>query len=99
MNVSVPPVEYIFIPKLFSLLTKARDEAHRFALRASRQSLRKSSKSSIFMKINGIGPKKSAKLIKHFKSLDGVRSSTIDQIAKVACISQNQAIELLDLIS
>ena len=84
---------------LFNLLIKARDEAHRFALNANRRAMNKRSKNSIIMKINGIGPKKSAKLIKHFKSLDALKKSSISQIAKVGGISQNQAIQLQEIIS
>ena len=84
--------------RLFNLLNKARDEAHRFALNANRKAVRKTTRRSIIMKIHGIGPKKSAKLLKHFKSINGIKKSSIDQIAKVGGISQNQAIKLLDLI-
>ncbi len=84
--------------RLFNLLNKARDEAHRFALNANRKAVRKTTRSSIIMKIHGIGPKKSTKLLKHFKSINGIKKSSIDQIAKVGGISQNQAIKLLDLI-
>ena len=84
--------------RLFNLLNKARDEAHRFALNANRKAVRKTTRRSIIMKIHGIGPKKSTKLLKHFKSINGIKKSSIDQIAKVGGISQNQAIKLLDLI-
>ena len=43
--------------KLFKLLSKARDEAHRFALKAHRKSKQKQVNYSILDEVRGIGPK------------------------------------------
>ena len=85
--------------RLFKLLTRARDEAHRFALHSSRQALIKGVKKSILQNVEGIGPIKSSKLLKYFKSLSGIKAAPINEIAKVASISQNRATKIKKIIS
>tara|TARA_Y200000002_G_C22682035_1_gene664490 strand:- start:2074 stop:3837 length:1764 start_codon:yes stop_codon:yes gene_type:complete len=85
--------------RLFKLLARARDEAHRFALHSSRKALIKGAKKSILQKVEGIGPIKSSKLLKYFKSLNGIKAASINEIAKVAAISQNRATKIKKIIS
>lgn len=85
--------------RLFKLLARARDEAHRFALHSSRKALIKGAKKSILQKVEGIGPIKSSKLLKYFKSLNGIKAASINEIAKVAAISQNRASKIKKIIS
>jgi excinuclease ABC subunit C len=67
-------------PKSHTLLTRLRDEAHRFAIKHHRLARGKNSNKSILDTIAGIGPKRKRDLIKKFGSVEGIRSSTIDEI-------------------
>ena len=79
---------------LFTLLTKARDEAHRFAIRASRNSRNKSIKSSKLDKIYGIGMKRKSNLLNKFKSLDQISKSSIEDLSSVVGISERLAVKI-----
>jgi len=55
--------------ELFVLLTKARDEAHRFAIKANRNATDQSIRTSKLDTIKGIGPRRRNHLMSEFKSL------------------------------
>ncbi len=71
------------------LMQRIRDESHRFAITFHR-SLR-NKVSSILEEIDGIGPTKRRNLIKHFKSIDNIKSATIEELCLVEGISQKDA--------
>jgi len=68
--------------RLFSLLIKARDEAHRFAIRANRIAKSKSIKSSKLDTILGIGPHRKMLLLKEFKSIDAIIDAPPGELIK-----------------
>ena len=59
--------------KVFNLLVKARDEAHRFAIKANRSAKRKAMHKSALDTISGIGPKTKEALFTKYKSINGVK--------------------------
>jgi len=65
------------------LLQRVRDEAHRFAIRHHRNKRSKAMKVSAMDSIPGVGPTRSAALIRHFGSLAKVREASPEQIALV----------------
>jgi len=66
--------------ELFKLLLKARDEAHRFAIKSNRNSSLKSIKGSKLDTIKGIGPKKRMMLINKYGSVNNICSQTEDEL-------------------
>ena len=82
---------------LFMLLTKARDEAHRFAIRANRAANDKSIKSSKLDTIAGIGPKRRILLFKKFKSLKGIINAPSDRLMGVRGITSDIVKEIKNL--
>jgi len=68
---------------ILRILVSIRDEAHRFANAFHRKLRTKDALISILDEIPGVGPKRKKKLIEVFKSVDRLKSSTVEEIAKV----------------
>ena len=83
--------------KLFNLLTKARDEAHRFAVKANRIAKRKNVKTSILDSVRGVGPKTKERLFNKFKSIDVILNSKIDHLISIKGINKRIANEIKQL--
>ena len=66
--------------KLFKLLIKARDEAHRFAIKANRNAKRINMQVSILDSIKGIGPKTKERLFNEFKSINAILNADINHL-------------------
>lgn len=65
------------------LLTRLRDEAHRFAITFQQKDMRKSRIRSALEDIPGIGEARRKMLLRHFGSLKRVREATIEELAEV----------------
>lgn len=65
------------------LLTRARDEAHRFAIAFHRRRRRKAATRSELDGVHGIGPKRRRALLRAFGSVARLRQASIEQIAEV----------------
>jgi excinuclease ABC subunit C len=85
--------------KLFSFLNKARDEAHRFAIKANRRSKRKDMHTSILDSIDGIGPKTKERLFSRFKSIDVILGLDEEELLKIPRINIKLARKILSLNS
>jgi excinuclease ABC subunit C len=72
------------------LVQRARDEAHRFAIRYQR-SKRTKSLSSELAEIDGIGASRVTALIKHFGSPTAVRTATLAELQRVPGIGRSTA--------
>jgi len=72
-----------------SLMTRIRDEAHRFAITYHRKLRRKAFTRSIILEIPGIGPKKQRALLKFFKSVKKIREANADALSSVPGISKS----------
>ena len=66
---------------------KVRDEAHRFAINFHIKTRSKDIFTSSLDKIEGIGPKKKKLLLNHFKSVENIKKSSIEEIKKIKGIS------------
>lgn len=75
-----------------------RDEAHDFAIRTHRRSLRKLSLRSVFEDIEGIGEEKKKSLLGYFGGLDALKCATLDEIAKVPGIGKVLAKKIYDAL-
>lgn len=65
------------------LLSRARDEAHRFAISHQRKRKRKSMSQTALDSIPGVGPKRRKSLLRTFGSMRGVRQASQSQLAEV----------------
>ncbi len=65
------------------VLTRLRDEAHRFAITFQRKIARRRGLESELEEIPGVGAGRRKVLLKHFGSVKGVRGATIEQLAEV----------------
>ncbi len=75
----------------FRLLTRIRDEAHRFAIQYHRKLRRKASIKSPLTEIPGVGEKMAARLLERFKSLGRVREAGTEELCEVKGISAHRA--------
>ncbi len=80
--------------KALYLLQRLRDEAHRFAITFQRQRRAKRGAASILDGIAGIGKKRKAMLLNHFKGVSGIKKATVEEIAALPGMSYNTAQKL-----
>ena len=83
--------------KLFKLLLKARDEAHRFAIKANRTSLNKSIRNSKLDTIHGLGSKRIKLLFLKFKNVKDILKSPVSELIKIKGINEKMALEIKKL--
>ena len=72
----------------FKLITRVQDEVHRFAIEYHRSLRSKEQVRSILDDIEGIGPTRRRALMRHFESLEAVRSASVEELE--ACESMNR---------
>jgi len=80
------------------LLQRIRDEAHRFAINYHKKLRSKMVKDSLLDHINGVGPKRKIKLLKHFGSLQKIKEANVEQISQVNGINHNLALKIYEYI-
>ncbi len=77
------------------LLQRARNEAHRFALRYNRKLRRHRTIRTELGTVPGIGPKRQRSLLRRFGSLRGVRGASPEEIARIPGFSETLAEKVL----
>ena len=80
----------------YRLITRLRDEAHRFAVDYHRRLRRKAALASPLLAIAGVGPKTARRLLRHFGRLDAVRRATTEELRQVKGISARTARAIRD---
>jgi excinuclease ABC subunit C len=70
-------------PDVFSFIGRIQEETHRFAIEFHRSLRGKESTKSIFDEIRGVGAKRRDALYKRFKSVQGIKSATIEELSEV----------------
>ncbi|REJ38434.1 MAG: excinuclease ABC subunit C, partial [Bacillota bacterium] len=73
------------------LLRRVRDEAHRFAVTYHRKLRAARSVRSVLDDIPGIGPRRRRALLKHFGSIEAIRSASVEELAAVPGMSRRAA--------
>jgi len=93
--------EPIFLPRnsyALNLLINIRDESHRFAITYFRKLHNKNSIKSVLQDVDGIGEKRRIELHRRFKSMDNLRSATVDEIASVKGMTKAVAEKLYEYL-
>ena len=80
--------------ELFKLITRVQDETHRFAIEYHRSLRQKSQVRSILDDIKGIGPTRRRALMKHFMSLDAIKTADVEELMKVPSMNRKAAEEV-----
>ncbi|WP_122642285.1 excinuclease ABC subunit UvrC [Luxibacter massiliensis] len=75
----------------FRLITRIQDEAHRFAIEYHRQLRGKGQVHSILDDIDGIGPARRKALMRHYQSLDEIKTATVSELAGVPSMNEKAA--------
>lgn len=81
------------------LLQRARDEAHRFAIRLHRKRRSKGMTASALDDVPGLGPARRAALLSHFGSVARLRRATVDEVAEVPGLGRRTAQVVLDALN
>ena len=76
------------------VLTRLRDEAHRFAITYHRNQREKHIRESVLDDVPGIGETKKLKLLRAFKSIYGIARASVADIAVAAGVSEAVATEV-----
>jgi excinuclease ABC subunit C len=75
----------------FKLITRIQDEVHRFAIEYHRKLRSKVQVQSILDEIEGIGPTRRKALITHFKSVEKIKSASIEELEVVETMNRKSA--------
>ncbi len=89
-------ISIAFDPKVFQFIYGIQEEVHRYSLSRMDAKRRKKVKRSSLCNIPGIGEKKAALLIKHFKSIAAIQKAEEKEILSVKGISQKDAKTIFD---
>ena len=75
----------------FKLITRIQDEAHRFAIEYHRSLRSKTQVKSVLEDIPGVGESRRKALMRHFKSINEIKTATVEQLSAIPEIPENIA--------
>ena len=75
----------------FRLITRIQDEAHRFAITFHRQLRSKGQVHSILDDIPGIGERRRKALMRRYRSIEGIRDATVEELAETESMNIGSA--------
>ena len=75
------------------LVQRIRDEAHRYGITAHRKKRQKLGMASLLDSIPGVGPARRKALLKHFGSVDKIRTASIEELKSVVPENAAQSIK------
>ena len=78
----------------FTLISSIQDEVHRFAGGYHRQKRKMNTLTTALTKISGIGEKKARMLFTYFKTVDRIRTASLDELMKVPGINRALAVNI-----
>ncbi len=76
---------------LFKLLTEIQDEVHRYSIDYQRKKHKQTQYELELTKIKGIGEKKALALLKKYKTKQGIREATVEELMETAKINRETA--------
>lgn len=76
---------------LFKLLTEIQDEVHRYSIDYQRERHKQTQYELELTKIKGIGEKKALALLKKYKTKQGIREATVEELMETAKINRETA--------
>ena len=85
------PIQFGRDNDLLLFIQRIRDEAHRFAITYHRKRRHQRALASVLDPIPGIGKKKKEQLLRHFKSVDGIRDATLEELIELPGINHRLA--------
>lgn len=94
-----PPLNLSHHAPALRLLQNIRDEAHHFANSFNAELRSKRLRESILDDFSGLGSLKKQKLLKHFGSIEKLRSASANQLTQVEGIGPKTAERLVDFLS
>ena len=77
--------------KVFTLVSSIQEEVHRYAITYHKKKHTKSALSGSLTKIPGIGEKKAAALLRHFRTMSKIRTATRDELLSAEGIGKKDA--------
>ncbi|MCL2580367.1 MAG: excinuclease ABC subunit UvrC [Oscillospiraceae bacterium] len=82
----------------FALVTKIQEEVHRFALSTMQQKHKKGSFTLRLTQVDGIGEKRAAALLKHFKTQKALSTATVEDLAAAPGMTVKTAQAVYDFL-
>ena len=79
----------------FTLVSRIQEEVHRFAIEYHRKR-RSAGISTTLTQIEGVGQKRAAALLKHFKSVNAVKEASFDELCSVKGVDKRSAQTVFD---
>ncbi len=92
-EIAISPVRSVF-----NFVTSLQDEVHRFTIGYSRQKHAKTNFEFLITKAEGIGPKRAAALLKHFKTMKAIRAASEEELAKAPGMTATAAKALREFL-
>ena len=80
------------VPAVFALIGQIQEETHRFAIEFNRQQRKGRVQGSVLDQIEGVGEKRRAQLLKHFKSVKKIKEASLEQLQEVVPKNTAQAV-------
>ncbi|MBR1859227.1 MAG: excinuclease ABC subunit C [Selenomonadaceae bacterium] len=88
------PLELPLESPAIKLLQRIRDEAHRFAITYHRKLRGKRNLNSVLNSIEGVGSIRRSALLSHFKTIDKIKSASVDEIMSVPSMNRTAAVNV-----
>ena len=75
----------------YRLITSIQDEVHRFAIGFHKKRRSRKMLNSELTSIEGVGQAKANALLKHFKTMQAIKTASVDELCAVSGINENLA--------
>lgn len=83
----------------FKLITRIQDEAHRFAITYHKSLRSKDLVKSVLDEIPGIGDTRKKNLLRELKTIDGIKSSSVEELAGVSGMNKRVAQDVYEFFN